>query len=463
MHRPCRASSASFRFLPCWHHRSARVATWLPLAVALSLRVGAARAETSAPQATESRNSWAKALAAKQKRHYEWLHANPELSGSERKTSAYLAREVKKLGFSVRSQPGGHGFVATLKNGPGKTLFLRTELDALPVREQTGLPYASKKAVAAASGSVTPVMHACGHDLHMAAWLGAASFFSTSRDLWQGTLILVAQPAEETLEGARALVESGILSSLPPPNLVFAIHAHDQLPVGTVGFTPGPFAASADSVSVTLYGKGGHGAYPETSVDPIVMAAEFVLSLQSIVSREVSPLESAVITVGSIHGGTKNNVIPDEVRLELTVRTFQDKTREIVLGAIERRARALAQSKSAPKAPRVEVQRDVAAAVNDAELTRRLAKRLRESVSGFEVSELPPEMGSEDFAEYSRAHLPTVMLMVGTAAPPAVAKARSGGPGLDPLHSSTYRPHMPGALEAAIAVHIEVGLEILGR
>lgn len=463
MHRSRRASLASFRLFSHCLPQMVKAATWVAFAAILSLGGGTASAETLPPPAGETRATWAQDLAAAQKRHYEWLHSHPELSGSEQKTSEYLAREVKKLGFSVRSQVAGHGFVATLKNGPGKTLFLRTELDALPVREQTGLPYSSKKSASAAGGSMTPVMHACGHDLHMAAWLGAASFFSSHRDLWQGTLVLLAQPAEETLKGARALVESGILSSLPPPNLVFAIHAHDQLPVGTVGFTPGPFAASADSVTVTLYGKGGHGAYPETSVDPIVMAAEFVLSLQSIVSREVSPLESAVVTVGSIHGGAKNNVIPDEVRLELTVRTFQEKTRETVLAAIERRARAVAQSKSAPRAPRVEAHRDVAAAVNEPELTRRLAKRLTERLGGFEISELPPEMGSEDFAEYSRAHLPTVMLMVGTAAPSAVAKARAGGPSLDPLHSSTYKPEMPGALEAAIAVHIEVGLEILGR
>lgn len=464
MSRSCCASTASPSLRTEHRPRPAGApAISLSLALALCLAGGTARSETGPVKAAETRGTWAKTLAAEQRRHYEWLHSNPELSGSEKKTSQYLTREVRKLGFSVRSGVGGHGFVATLENGPGKTLFVRTELDALPVREQTGLPYASKKSVAEAGGARTPVMHACGHDLHMAAWLGAAKFFSTHRELWRGTLVLLAQPAEETLSGARAMVETGIFRTLPPPNLVFAIHAHDQLPVGTVGFTPGPFAASADSVSVTLYGKGGHGAYPETSIDPIVMAAEFILSLQTIVSREMSPLQAAVITVGSIHGGAKNNVIPDEVRLELTVRTFDEKARAALLAAIERKARALAQSKNAPRAPRVDVHRDVAAAENDPELTRRLAQRLTARLEDFEVSELPPEMGSEDFAEYSRAHLPTVMLMVGTAAPPAVAAARAGGPRLDPLHSSTYRPEVPGALEAAIAVHIEVGLEMLGR
>lgn len=401
-------------------------------------------------------------IAALEQKRYEWLHAHPELSGQESKTAAFLAREVRKLGFVVRERIGGHGLVATLKNGQGKTLMVRTELDALPVVEETGLPYASRVKARPPGGEESAVMHACGHDLHMAAWLGAAEFFASQRDLWQGTLILIAQPAEETLQGARAMLNAGLLGDSARPDLVFALHAHDQLPVGTVGFTEGPFAASADSVSIVLYGKGGHGAYPENAIDPIVMAAKLIVSLQTIVSREVNPLTPAVLTIGSVHAGTKDNVIPGEARLELTVRAYSDETRKQILSAIERLTNAEAKGMNAPRPPLITVRPGAGVAVNDPEMTRALIARLRKKEI-FELVSLPREMGSEDFAEFGRAGLRSVMLMVGTAPKDLVPKARRAGAKPSSLHSGTYAPAMPGSLEAAIRIHAEVGLSVLAR
>lgn len=400
--------------------------------------------------------------ADRARKHYEWLHAHPELSGQEAKTAAHLGREVRKLGFSVRERIGGYGLVAVLKNGEGMALMVRTELDALPVLEQTKLPYASRVKARLPDGEEAPVMHACGHDLHMAAWLGAAEFFATHRSLWRGTLIFVAQPAEETLSGARAMIDAAFLRGLPRPDLAFAVHVHDQLPVGALGWTEGPFAASADSISIVMHGKGGHGAYPEATVDPIVMAAQLVIDLQTIISREVSPLVPAVLTVGSIHGGTKNNVIPSDVRLELTLRTYSEQARAQILKAIERVANAAAQGMNAPRAPTIEVRPGAGVAINDPKMTQELALHLKET-GQFELVPLGREMGSEDFAEYGKAGLPTVMLMVGTVQQVTGPATQTTGINPSATHSSTYAPDMPGSLEAAIRVHTEVGLFVLHR
>src|SRR5580704_649299 len=262
------------------------------------------------------------------------IHQNPELSSHETQTAAKLASRLRSLGYDVTEHVGGTGIVAILKNGTGPTVMLRTELDALPVEEKTGLPYASKIHAKDDAGRDVPVMHACGHDLHMAAFMGTATVMAHSKDSWHGTLILIGQPAEETISGAKKMIEDGLLTRFPKPDVGVAMHVGNTLPAGTVGVTPGYSYASADSVRITIYGKGGHGAAPENTVDPIVIAARTVLSLQTIVSREVKPGEAAVVTVGYFHAGTKNNIIPDQAELGLTIRTYKPEVRKRILAAI---------------------------------------------------------------------------------------------------------------------------------
>jgi len=264
------------------------------------------------------------------------LHKNPELSGKETKTAAKLAERLRSLGYQVTTGVGGTGVVGVLKNGTGPTVLVRTELDALPVEEKTGLPYASKATATDPSGKTVPVMHACGHDVHMTSWTGAATLLARTKDRWRGTVVMIAQPAEETVKGAKAMLADGLFSRFPKPDFAIAIHDKADLPAGKVTFVPGYMFANVDSVDVTLFGRGGHGGKPETTVDPIVMAARTVLALQQLVSREKDPLEPAVVTVGSIHGGFKHNIIPDQVHLQLTVRSYSPEVRKQLLDGVVR-------------------------------------------------------------------------------------------------------------------------------
>ncbi len=394
---------------------------------------------------------------------YEELHRHPELSNQEAQTAARLARELEALGIEVHRDIGGHGVVGVLANGPGLTLLLRTDMDALPVAEATGSPFSSTVRARDESGNDVPVMHACGHDLHMAAWVGTARYLAQQRSQWSGTLLLVAQPAEEKLSGARALLNDGLLQRFPRPSAAFAIHVHDQLPVGSVGYTLGPFAASADSVDLVVHGRGGHGAYPHFTVDPIVIASRIVLALQTIVARENDPFDPAVVSVGSIHGGTKHNAIPDSVKLELTVRTYKPETRTRVLAAIGRIARAEAAAAGAERPPTLTITEGTATAVSDPERTRAVVAQLSRLLPPESLVELQPEMGSEDFSEYARAGIPSVMLQVGVAAPEQVRAAKQGGPPLPSLHSSKFLPTRPGSLESAILVETNAALTLLSR
>ncbi len=283
------------------------------------------------------------------------LHRNPELSLHEEKTAAKLAERLRRLGFEVTTGVGGTGVVGVLRNGAGPTVMLRTELDALPVEEKTGLPYASTVKARNDAGLEVPVMHACGHDVHMTVWVGTAARMVQARASWHGTLVLIAQPAEEVVRGAKAMLADGLYSRFPKPDYVVALHDSPKVPAGKLGYTPGYILASSDSVDVTIYGKGGHGAAPQTTVDPVVIAARTVLALQTIVSRENDPQEPAVVTVGSIHGGTKHNIIPDQVKLQLTVRTYNRDVRQRVLDAIARIARAEAAAAGAAREPTVAV------------------------------------------------------------------------------------------------------------
>src|SRR5579864_6428520 len=300
------------------------------------------------------------------------LHEHPELSGHETQTAAKLAERLRRAGYDVTEHVGGTGVVAILKNGPGPTIMLRTELDALPVEEKTGLPYASKVRAKDDAGRDVPVDHACGHDLHMAAILGTAEIMATSKNTWHGTLMLIGQPAEETISGAEAMIRDGLFTRFPKPDAAVALHVGNELPAGMVSITPGVYNTNADSVRITVYGKGGHGSAPHTTVDPIVIAARTILTLQTIVSREVKPGEMAVVTVGYIQAGSKNNIIPDHAEMGLTVRTFKPDVRKQILAAITRITKAEAAAAGAPKEPLVDHTEGADLVYNNPALAERL-------------------------------------------------------------------------------------------
>jgi hippurate hydrolase len=389
---------------------------------------------------------------------YERLHRAPELSLMEKATAAALAAELRPLGFEVTTGVGGHGVVALLRNGAGPTVLLRTDMDALPVEERTGLPFASRVKAKDRTGATVSVMHACGHDLHMTAWVGAARVLAAQKRLWSGTLMMIAQPAEEVGTGAHAMLEDGLFRRFPKPAFAVALHASAELPAGTIGYTPEYAFAAVDGIDVTVVGRGGHGAYPHKAVDPVVTAARVVLGLQAIVSREIDPIESAVITVGSIHGGAKRNVIPDEVKLELTVRSYKPDVRERLLAAITRVAEGEAAAAGAPR-PRVEVRRDEGghpATYNDPALAARAAAAAARVLGAERVRKVPPTMGGEDFARYGLAGVPAFIYWVGTVDP-----KRPGAP--PSLHSPLFAPDLRPALRTAVSSLVAIGLDLLGK
>ena len=389
------------------------------------------------------------------------LHKNPELSLHEEKTAAKLAERMRKLGYEVTTNVGGYGIVAILKNGPGPTLMVRTDMDALPVREQTGLPYASKVTTHDDAGLEVPVMHACGHDVHMATWIGTATILAKSKDLWKGTLMFIGQPAEERIMGAKMMLEAGLFQKFPKPDVALAIHDHDDTPSGTVGVVPGYLMANADAIDIIIYGRGGHGAYPQSTVDPIVIAARTVVALQTVVARENNPLDPAVVTVGSFHGGTKHNIIPDEVKLQLTVRSYKPEVRERLIAAIERIAKAESAAALAPKEPLVKVVESTKATYNDPALTERVGKVLRAALGADNVLQPPPEMGAEDFSEFVGAGVPGVYLWVGAVAPAKIEAAKAGGPPLPTTHSSLFAPDREPTLRTAVLAETLAALELI--
>jgi amidohydrolase len=384
---------------------------------------------------------------------YRDLHQHPELSGHERQTAAKLADGLRQLGYDVTTGVGGAGVVGVLRSGPGPTVMLRTELDALPVTENTGLPYASVIRTKDDSGAEVGVMHACGHDVHMAAWMGTARIMANERLRWSGTLILIGQPAEELGAGAKAMIADGVLTRFPRPDYAIAVHDDSRLPAGVVGYHAGPIMTNADSVNITLFGRGGHGARPETTVDPVVLAARVILGVQTIVSRENSPFDPAVITVGSIHGGTKNNIIPDEVQLQLTVRSFTPAVRQRLLTAIARITKAEAAASGASREPLIEVIEVAKALVNDPALTQRVADALVREL-GEQVQDAPPEMIGEDFAEFRQAGVPTLMLRVGTVERAKYDAAMKSESTLPSLHSSQFAPDREPTIKSAIAAEV---------
>ncbi len=390
------------------------------------------------------------------------LHENPELSWHETQTAAKIAARLRGLGYEVTEQVGRTGVVAILKNGSGPTVMLRTELDALPVQEKTGLAYASKVHTKDDSGRDVPVMHACGHDLHMASFLGAATIMAQSKNSWHGTLMLIGQPAEETISGAKAMIDDGLFKRFPKPDVAVALHVSNEFPAGKVGVASGYRYASADSLRITIYGKGGHGAAPQDTIDPVVIAARTVVVLQTIVAREVKPRDAAVVTVGYIQAGTKNNIIPDQADLGLTVRTYKPEVRKQVLAAISRIVKAEAEAGGAPKAPSIEIYETTNAVYNDPELAARLKSVLVSALGKDDVVVAEPIMVSEDFAYFIEQGVPSFYFALGGAEPQRFAQAKAAGEKLPSNHSPFFAPDVDPALHAGIAAEVAVLRNLLG-
>jgi amidohydrolase len=376
---------------------------------------------------------------------YETLHRNPELSFQEKNTAKIIAHQFVEAGFEVSTGIGGHGVVAVLKNGQGPTVMVRTDMDALPVLEQTGKSYASTVKAVDENGHTVPVMHACGHDIHMTTAVGTARWLLSHRDQWQGTVMIIAQPAEEQGAGARAMLADGLFERFPRPDYNLALHVSASLPAGQIGYAPGYAMANVDSVDILVKGIGGHGAYPHKAKDPVVLAARIINDLQTLVSRELSPLDPGVITVGSIHGGTKRNVIPDSVELELTVRSYSDEVRKLLLDGIARIARAAAMGYGLPEALLPEITYGdfyTPAVYNAPALTTRLLPILRSTLGNDAVVEVKPVMGGEDFARYGRTEppIPGHMFALGSIAQDNLAPSNSTNAALPSLHSPYFAP-----------------------
>lgn len=390
------------------------------------------------------------------KAFYLDLHQNPELSSHETRTAAKLASRLRDAGYEVTEHVGGTGIVAVLKNGAGPTIMLRTELDALPVEEKTGLPYASKARAKDDAGRDVPVMHACGHDLHMAALLATAEIMARDKNNWHGTLMLIGQPAEETISGAKAMIADGLLTRFPKPDIGVALHVYNMQPAGKIAISSGTYDANADSLRITIYGKGGHGSAPHTAIDPIVIAARTILALQTIASREVKPGDMAVVTVGYIRAGTKNNIIPDEAELGLTVRTYKADVRAHVLASIARITKAEADAAGAPRAPLIEHYESTDSVYNNPALAERMKGILETALGKGNVVVEGPHTGSEDYSVFVEHDVPSFYFSLGGADPQKFAEAQASGTLLPSNHSSLFAPDVDPALHTGITAELAV-------
>jgi hippurate hydrolase len=379
---------------------------------------------------------------------YEHFHRHPELSLHEEQTASRLADELERRGIEVTRKVGGHGLVGVLRNGEGPVLLVRADMDALPIAEDTGLPYSSEVRGQAADGQPIGVMHACGHDLHMACLVGVAGWAANHRESWRGTILFVGQPAEERGGGAKMMLAAGLYERFPVPAFALALHTMAELPTGVIGYREGYAMANVDSVDITMYGRGGHGSAPHRTIDPIVQAARLVNDLQSIVAREIDPLEAAVVTVGSIHGGSKHNIIPDRCQLQLTLRSYSPAVREHLLAAVKRHAEAVALGARAP-APTVEYSEPLPAVRNDPGLTRRVVAALQRELGEERVQEVPQVMGAEDFGLFGNERIPVCMLRVGTVDPGRLERLLAQD-ALPSLHSSKYYPDARPAIATGV-------------
>ncbi len=409
---------------------------------------------------------------------YKDVHSHPELSTQEKRTSEMVAKELKAAGCEVTDhigkydRPGltGYGIVGVMKNGDGPVVLVRTDMDALPVEEETGLPYASKVMAKNNAGEEVHVMHACGHDVHIATFIGVARAMAKLKDHWHGTILFVAQPAEEAFGGARAMLKDGLYTRWPKPNFALGFHDKADLESNHIGVTPGYTYANCDSVNVTVLGVGGHGAYPHKTKDPIMLSAEMINMWQTIASREINPIDSVVVTVGSIHGGTKNNIIPNEVKMQLAVRTYKSEVREQVLAAVERIAKGCAVAGGWPedKMPKVEVLKKefVPSTYNNPELTKRLVDVWKQSLGVNNVEIVDPTMGGEDFAEYSLPDhsIPAVDFHVGAVAPEKIAASKKpGAPPLPSLHSSKFAPVPDPTIRTGVIAMTSAVLDLMKK
>lgn len=400
---------------------------------------------------------------------YRDFHTNPELSLHEVQTAAKLAAEARKAGFEVTEKVGGTGVVAVLKNGPGPILLIRADMDGLPVTEQTGLPGASKIRVTTKEGVETGVMHACGHDTHMTAWVGVARLMAANKAKWSGTLVMIGQPAEERGAGARMMLADGLYTRFPKPQYALAFHDAAQFPAGKIGYTPGYALANVDSVDITVKGVGGHGAYPQTTKDPIVLASRIVGALQTLVSREISPLDSAVVTVGSFHAGAKHNIISDEAKLQLTVRSYSDEVRDHLLDGIARIAKGEAIAAGMPddKMPVVSVDRNeyTPSTFNTPEFTEEMAAYLKTSFGDDRVVQMPPVMGGEDFSRFWREdkNIKSLIVWVGGVPQAEYDAAKKEGRTLPSLHSPFWAPDAPAVISTATEALTAMTLKLMAK
>jgi len=399
---------------------------------------------------------------------YQELHANPELSLHEVETSARIAAELRDAGFEVTEKMGGHGVVGILRNGEGPVVLVRTDLDALPVKEQTGAPYASTKRVKDEFGREVEAMHACGHDIHMACFVGTARVLAQTKGDWQGTLVMVGQPAEERVLGARLMLKAGLYSRFPKPDAALALHCAADMAHGQVGIVEGHALANVDTLEILVKGVGGHGSMPHLGKDPVLLASQIVVALQSIVSREVKPGDPAVVTVGSIHGGTKSNIIPDEVKLQLTVRSYRTETRQHLIDSIKRIVQAQAVSANLPadRMPEVIVAEDSATALyNQPALCQKVRTALEPVLGETNVLVREPVMGAEDFSEFgmTREKVPLCMFWLGTQAPEVVAEAKAKGATLPSLHSPLFLPVAEPTIETGVTAMSSAALGLFGK
>ncbi len=399
---------------------------------------------------------------------YRDLHANPELSFQEKRSAKILADEARKLGFEVTTGVGQTGVVAVMKNGPGPVLMLRADMDALPLVEQTGVPYASKATSTTREGATTGVMHACGHDTHMTAWIGTARRLAAMKASWSGTLVMVGQPAEEVGLGAKAMLDDGLYKRFPKPQITIAFHDSASLPAGVIGYTDGYTLANVDSVDLTVRGVGGHGAYPHLTRDPIVLAARIVVALQTLVAREVDPLESGVVTVGSFLGGTKHNIIPDEVKLQLTVRSFTPEVRKLLLEGIERIAKGEAIAAGVPQArmPVFTVRNEFTpATLNTQPLTGRIIDVFTKRFGETRLKKTKPQMGGEDFSQFYLADksIQSLIFWVGGVPKAKWDAAKGDMTKLASIHSPFWAPDAAVTITAATEAMTTAALTVLAK
>lgn len=399
---------------------------------------------------------------------YLWLHTHPELSFAEKETSKRVANELRAAKLEVTENVGGYGVVGVLKNGAGPTVLIRGDMDALPVKEETGLPYASTVTSRDSAGNEVPVMHACGHDLHMTCLAGAARVLTSLKDRWSGTLVFIGQPAEERVGGATAMLKDGLYTRFPKPDYCLALHVSGDMPAGTLGYTEGFSSANVDSVDIVVRGVGGHGAWPHKTKDPIVLAAEIVLALQTIVSRETDPIEPAVVTVGSIHGGTKRNIISDQVTMQLTLRSYSAEVRQHLVAAIRRICDGLGRAAGLPddRLPVVTLAGESAAALyNDPALTRRVVKAFHHWLGDGNVIQRKPVMGSEDFGELGQTadKVPVLMFALGTVSPASFSASLKNGRALPSLHSGFFAPDAEPSIKTGVTGMAAAVLELVGK